>query len=442
MSVAPRDRNFVRVGNAKARLYRIGDGRWQLDLRPHGRKLRAFRDRATAEAEAYRELTEINAGGVEVLALTSQDRAVYAKAVSEASCLGTDLLAAISEWAAARRALAGRFSIQEALKAGLAALERPVYRTADVAAELLASKAASDFDGRTARDLRNILREFATAFPGDIAAITPEQIETWLAARIKSNGKALSAKRSNHIHAIIVSLFKFARSRGRLPDIATAAQRIEKRKLTRGAIDYFTPPEMMVILRHIEDEWVPWPVLVGFCALRVEEIALGNHAAERKDCLRWEDFDWIEREIVVREAVAKTGRPRRIPVPENACAWLEPWRKAHGPVLPSGDVRGRLENYRERFKAKLTKLSAETDELTPRLLRWPQNALRHSYGSYRMAVTKNAQQVSNEMGDSPAMIHRHYDNPRPLSQAKAWWSIFPVDAARASQLILRFEVPA
>ena len=51
--------------------------------------------------------------------------------------------------------------------------------------------------------------------------------------------------------------------------------------------------------------------------------------------------------------------------------------------------------------------------------------LRHSYGSYRLAQIKNAAQVAEEMGNSPAVIRTHYQNlVRPESVAE-YWSIVP-----------------
>lgn len=447
MKVSARDRNFVKVGTVKVRFHRAADGRTFVDGRRYGRKLCTFADHDEALREARRIAVEINEGGAEVLALTAQDRAAYAQANAIAARHGADLGAAMGEWSAVRELLGEpgvSHRLDEAVRAGLAALRRPVFTVAEVAGEFLNSKAATDFDGRHARDLRNITRDFAAAFPGDIAAIKPEDIEAFLAGRRRRHGGNLSSKRRNHVHAIVIALFKFARDRARLPDVKTAAQLVPRAKSKGGAIGFYTPDEMLTLLKHIDEAWLAWPVLVGFAALRVEEVALGRHAAQRKDCLRWEDFDWIEGEIIIREEVAKIGRPRRIPMQENVRAWLAPWRdsRAHGPVVPRGDRRGALENYRESFRASLRAAAGETEDITERLLTPPVNALRHSYGSYRMAVTKNAQQVSNEMGDSPAMIKRHYDNPRPQTQAAAWWSIFPSDAARTSQLILRFSAGA
>ena len=56
---------------------------------------------------------------------------------------------------------------------------------------------------------------------------------------------------------------------------------------------------------------------------------------------------------------------------------------------------------------------------------WKQNALRHSFISYRCAITKNVAQVSYEAGNSPSIIHTHYLNVRKESEAVAWFGLRP-----------------
>lgn len=432
-------RNFIKVGTVKVFHYRAGDGRTFIDARPYGRKLVSKKDREEALREARRIAVEINQGGVEVLALTPEDRAVYAKAKATAAELGTDLVSACTLLRDAHRLLEtipgiGKATLLDAVRAGCTALSRPVHLTTDVIGELLNSKAASDLDGRYERDLKHQLRDFAAAFPGDIAAIGAAEIETWLNARKRADGKPLSAKRRNHVHANLTMLFKFARARGYLPDEITAAHKIEKQTIRRGKIGIFNPREIQALLEQVEHRWLPYFAIAAFTGVRCEEISLSYHAADRKDVLRWEDFDWQNREICIREEVAKTGHARRCPMSDNLFGWLSPWREAEtrGHV-----VTGSLQKAMKRLKKKLTELAAESDAVPKTLVeKWPHNVLRHSYGSYEMARCGNMQQLSYWMGDSVDMIKRHYHNPRPRSEAEAWFAVFPGTANNVIQLTL------
>ena len=58
---------------------------------------------------------------------------------------------------------------------------------------------------------------------------------------------------------------------------------------------------------------------------------------------------------------------------------------------------------------------------------WRQNALRHSFFSYRVSMTGDVARTSLEAGNSPKMIFRHYREIVTEEDAKAWFSIMPPD---------------
>jgi len=61
---------------------------------------------------------------------------------------------------------------------------------------------------------------------------------------------------------------------------------------------------------------------------------------------------------------------------------------------------------------------------------WKQNALRHSYISYRVALIQDVAQVALEAGNSPKMIFQHYRELVRPDAAKAWFSIMPADCLK------------
>lgn len=94
---------------------------------------------------------------------------------------------------------------------------------------------------------------------------------------------------------------------------------------------------------------------------------------------------------------------------DNLAAWLTPYAKEIGqvcnlvrPEKHSGEVTGRA--------AKVT---------------WKHNALRHSFISYRLAVTKNTASTALEAGNSPAMVFGHYRALVHDEQAAEWFGILP-----------------
>jgi predicted urease superfamily metal-dependent hydrolase len=56
---------------------------------------------------------------------------------------------------------------------------------------------------------------------------------------------------------------------------------------------------------------------------------------------------------------------------------------------------------------------------------WPQDALRHSYGSYRNAMIRALPQVAEEMGTSENMLKKHYHNPKTKEEGEAWFGLRP-----------------
>ena len=56
---------------------------------------------------------------------------------------------------------------------------------------------------------------------------------------------------------------------------------------------------------------------------------------------------------------------------------------------------------------------------------WPSNALRHSFGSYHLARFNDAPALALQMGNSPAMIFKHYREVVRPQEAEKFWNIRP-----------------
>lgn len=58
-------------------------------------------------------------------------------------------------------------------------------------------------------------------------------------------------------------------------------------------------------------------------------------------------------------------------------------------------------------------------------IEWKVNALRHSYASYRFAQTGDAGRVAGELGNTPAVVHKHYRELVKPKDAEKWFGLFP-----------------
>jgi hypothetical protein len=105
--------------------------------------------------------------------------------------------------------------------------------------------------------------------------------------------------------------------------------------------------------------------------------------------LIWEAINFDRGYLIVSASIAKTGRKRKIDLPENLLAWLAPYRNRSGAI------------FDRDFRKPLARACAAAR------VTYKRNALRHSFGSYRMEMVKNAGQVALEMGNSAAIVMKH-----------------------------------
>ncbi len=68
------------------------------------------------------------------------------------------------------------------------------------------------------------------------------------------------------------------------------------------------------------------------------------------------------------------------------------------------------------------------------LKRWPTNAMRHSFGSYALSAWQDVAKVSYQMGNSPSVCRRHYEQVVRQSEAAQFWALRP--AADADEKIV------
>jgi len=174
-------------------------------------------------------------------------------------------------------------------------------------------------------------------------------------------------------------------------------------------ITIFTPEEMEKILLVAHARILPLLAIGGFTGIRTAEICK----------LDWEDIKWDRGHIEVSGRIAKTNARRLVPLSENLKAWLAPWRGESGPIITMADPSGAMSDT--AVKAGIPG-------------GWRQNALRHSFISYRVAETGDVARTSLEAGNSPKQVFRHYREVVDEAAARAWFSITPPEGWEPSGL--------
>jgi len=273
-----------------------------------------------------------------------------------------------------------------------------------VIAELLAAREADGVSDRYLDDLRQRLARFETAY-GDtmIASLSAKQISDWLRAL------GLAPLTRNTFRLRLAALFSFARRSGYVKDSPLGD--VEKAKECAGEIEILTVAQTARLLESASAVTLPYWAIGAFAGLRVAEI-------ER---LAWEEVDFERGLIEVKAAKAKTGSRRHVHIQPNLAEWLAPYHTATGPVCPIG-LRKRLDADRERAGL---------------LENWPQNALRHSYGSYMLSRFPDAAALALQMGNSPAMIFKHYRELVKPADAVKYWEIKPASAGAGNVVSMK-----
>jgi len=262
-------------------------------------------------------------------------------------------------------------------------------------------------------NVRRALEAFAGAFSGKtLTDILPAELEAWH----KQQTLGLEPKTKNELRGSLVAFWRWAILDGIYPREISPAEKLAKFAVKKAERRVLTREEFVELARHVSREFRPWLVLGAFAGLRPEEIApplKKGMAKKAKRGIRCEEIDWRFGCIRISEETSKVSAPRIVPLTDAARAWLV-WAGIEegmsGPVC----LRNPVED------GETLRLGREVFGGT-----WPQNALRHSYGSYRNAMLRNLPQVAEEMGTSVAMLSRHYHNPRPEEEGAAWFALRP-----------------
>lgn len=180
--------------------------------------------------------------------------------------------------------------------------------------------------------------------------------------------------------------------------------RTAKPKLIDSPPEIFTVDELRALLEsanRVAPDVLPMLTIGAFAGLREAEI-------QRLD---WSEVDLLRGHIEVKAAKAKSARRRIIPIQPNLAAWLQPYIGMTGPVVPVG---ARRKLARVRKAAKLT--------------RWPNNGLRHSFASYRLAAIHDGPRVAVELGHtSPQILYSTYRELVLPTEAERYWAILPTE---------------
>lgn len=348
---------------------------------------------ATTEAEA--KASQLSRGDVDAAQLSGKDRLEYGRACDAVKDFKLPLDSVAIEYKEARNLLDGVPLIDAARfysrHHGKGIKRKSVALAMDEMIERKTTKGVSEL---YLADLRYRLGVFTQAFHCDVNAISPDDVATFF------DGLKLSPRSHNNFLCALRTFFRFAQKHDWLSKEVDLLSRVEKRNGKPTPVEIFTPKELGTLLKVTTPQVAPCIALSAFAGLRAEEILR----------LEWRDIERHPGFIEVAAHKAKTATRRIVPVSDNLARWLA--------IAPRNGERVWPHSKAWYFEALR---NAAKDAK----IKWKQNALRHSFISYRLAEIQDVNRVALEAGNSPQIIFRHYRELATPVQARTWFAIAP-----------------
>jgi integrase len=389
-----------------------------------GRIVRSFKTLIEAKNAARKAAKQVAKGETAAAALSNRDARAYRFAMKKLSELNLHLNAAsngnsaasvisledaIVEYAEAKRALSHCRLIEAIQKylATTAKVQRVSVRLA--ATEYINQRKSltrSDESGKRAQLSPKLayqdglrLDRFADNIKSDVCDLTKGHVDLFFRQHLTG----LSPKSRNHYRGTLRHWFKFCVARDYLPADHRLAEAVSIKNETAdsGDIEIYTPKEFQDLLATATGPLKVLLAIGGLAGLRTQELLR----------LDWADVWRRPGYIELSRGKAKTRQRRLVPIVDALSAWLYGHqRETAGPIWAGHEIT---------FHEHARELAQEAG------VKRKDNALRHSFISYRLAETHNEHQVAREAGTSPAMIHAHYRELVTMAEAKEWFSTTP-----------------
>lgn len=359
------------------------------------RERRSFADLNEAKREARIILGDLARDSIQAENLSAAEIESYTVARRVLAAHNTPVHVAAEAYAAAREQLPASVSIHDAVRYFVQfnrGVERREMR--DLLDEYLGARRASGVSEPYVWLMRRNV--------GRLAKFTAGRMLPDLRARDLDDclqQATLAPLTKNNIRDHILTFCRWAIGRGYLPRDWREFEESVTYQVPPQDVTIFTPDEMARLLTtsggHLA---TPFLAIGAFAGLRSAEI-------ERLD---WKNVSFERSFIEVRAATCKTRARRLVPISDNLRAWLKPFAMPSGPVVP---YRG-VANVHARLSVRAG-------------VEWKKNALRHSFVSYRLALTHDPARTALEAGHDQNILFRHYREVVTPELAAKWFAIMP-----------------
>ncbi len=315
--------------------------------------------------------------------------------------------------------LAGRASLLDAALAWIEHVE-PTARTPLVSSaikRLVHEKSAANNSGRHVDDLEKYLNSFFRYFKSKhLNELRKVDMQRALKVKMGPRGKkvppspAQMEKRLRYASILVndgISHGWIRPEKSPLIGVNPTKRVIER----VGFLNYEQVARLLYTASEMQPALIPMLAMKIFSGIRNTE------------CFRLTWAQVTKKQINVLAAFAKTGRYRTIKIHPALTQWLA-GRRGN----PEMRVFGINPETKNRENCWLGYFTPVWRTALPEFKKWPQNALRHTFGSHYYALTKSISETAYEMGNSEGVVKAHYLNGVEDDDCQRFWRLIPAVA--------------
>lgn len=380
-------------------LREIKPGKWQTDFFRDGKRDRRVHESQEAAKRVAEELAvKIRNEGSSILDLTQIQRRDALKALGILK--GASTLTAAAQFWARHNAVADGVTVRELGERWLADLRRRGCRATTLRErEHKVSRLSGDYGDRAA------------------CSITKDEITGWLDAW------KLSGVTADGYRRCFNAMFNYG----------VDEKIIELNPV--AAIKAFRSDERLPVPFKVQDVRSVMAAAEKHAPIMVPTLAVqffaGLRPGEAKG-LKWEDIDWKEKTIRVMPETSKMRRSRIVEMNRTLLDWLQPYRKASGPIGITSQNQFDFYMTRKRWAE-----GKETGILGASGVEWIQDGPRKTFASMHYATHGDAAKLAAILGHSgdAGILFKHYRGLVKKTEAARYWKLRPAKDAEKKSVI-------
>ena len=264
----------------------------------------------------------------------------------------------------------------------------------DCLEKFIAMKEAQGLRHRTTKSLQNELDAFFhRRLKKPASSITRQDCEKYITG---ADHPRTQTNRRQRLHAF----FAWTTKQGFTP--SNPCKDIEVARVVNNEPSILTLDQarrfMQAAHEYENGKLIPYTSLAMFAGIRPREL-------ERLD---WDAVNLQDKHVTISGSHAKLRSRRLVELSDNCVAWLLPHALEKTPIAPP--------NLRNHLKA-IREASGLTD--------WPQDVLRHTCLTMKLASGCTEAETASFAGNSPTTLHTYYRGLANKKTAEAFWGIRP-----------------